>query len=117
MSYSRYKPDDLFLGHEQTDIDEWGWDGKVWAKPTEQEMAEEAASRGTPQEFTAEPWEVATFSEEADARLFVAAPEMLACLRDALPDLKATADAYGDDGGLSDLIRRCEAAIRRAEGR
>lgn len=52
------------------------------------------------------------------ARLIAVAPGMLSLLEEAIPELKATADAYGTevDCGLRSLILRIEAAVAKAKG-
>lgn len=100
-------PGDWFLGQEETDPGEHAWDGKVWAAPLPEEIE---AAKGTDLENALEPWEVATFSSEADARLFLASREMLGVCE----GLAELTDGTFDERDILENLKRWGAEAREA---
>lgn len=93
-----------FLGEEETDHQEYGYDGRVWAPPSAEEVAREAAG-GEP----ADAHVVAEVDHEPYARLIAAAPDLLAAC-EALLSPNHTPETY------SAAVERMKVAVAKARG-
>ena len=104
-------PGDWFLGEVQTDVDEWSFDGCVWAPPNAEDEANYYAIPESERHgWAPEVVKVCECNHGPDADAISHVPEMLRTLQDTL----AVLSAHQSDPAADELADRIVGLLHRA---